>query len=1383
MSALHTPGHKGEGLQDPHGVPASQDFWQTASAYLAPPLIDGLSRHRADEPTWIEPIEGSLLMADISGFTKMSERLAELGKEGAEWLTNTINIYFQSMLDTASRQGGANLKFGGDALLLLFTGEGHAERAVRAALGMQTANRRQAAVRLDRERIRLKMSIGVHSGRFWSCVAGLPERRMQHFVLGRDASYVARAEAVAATGEVVVTASTQEMLPACHLQEVPEQEGLFRVISLRRDPSAQRVYSQPTLTADSPNVTAYLPPPIAWAMEAPEQAALIAGEHRKTTIIFIHMMGIDDLIAGEGAHIALGELDKYVAEVVRLTGKYGGFLAGSDIYTEGAKLILAFGAPVAREDDAANALRLALELNSLLPGMGIRIQHRIGVNTGFVYAGDVGSDYRREYTVIGDAVNLSARLMSAAESGQIMASARVIEDAGPGFITRELAPISVKGKRNPIRVHIVEGEAQLAPAVAVNRSTTLIGRDAELEILRGICRDVEQGASRTVLLRGEPGIGKSRLTADFQDYLRVRGWSVHTSKCQAHLRSTPFSGWAGIVYGLLDVDQHETPRQRALQVAQAVNRLAPDLDVMTPLLDAIISLEIPDNQVTRPLDEEAKRRRLFELISAIAAESARAASTALILEDVHWADSSTIQLAAHIANSIGDGRLLIYLTSRPTGLLELDLPSERYREIPLSELPEEAAVRLATAELGVGSLPPEIATAILARAQGNPLFLEEIARELRKSGELQRLLEVPAYRLKEAVSELNLADRVQTLIMSRIDSLPSSTREVLRAAAVLGEQFDLPALRAVLEAEWTADLDTRIRDLTKNAVLEPGEDPSIYRFHHGLIRDVAYESLAFSRRRRLHQRAGSYIEVGQWENLEPVYETLVHHYAMGGNKPRALLYSVKAGDKARLVFANEEAIDHYKRAVTLAGDVTHEEMRHGAEGLIDVGTIQTSLGDVLELTGAHSEAVRHYIAALNALSGVRPPVPATVRSAVPDPFTVPAKRRAHVTRRALAQICRQVGVVYERLSEYERAKLWFRGALSVLPPDSATVRAFAYIGLSGVEQRKGTYGEARKWCLRGIESARRGQNPAALAHGHKLLGVIYRESGSRRRGLLQTKLALDIYRRMNDPAGQADTLNNLGLDHLELGEWPQAAAALQECLELAAKTGDVDTQAMAHNNLGEVLLAQGELAGAEAQFRWTVEARERLGFVGLGALAEANLGTAFMLEGRLDDAEHALQSSLRDFRRTGVRPFQIDVELRLAEVSFGKGLREKAQRDAKKALRQARGLGLTNLEEAAHRLLARTAIQSQRWRSAESHAAEALNLSRRAAAPYTEAKALAVLGTSYAALARARGGSSQFQRKSSAYYHQAIRMFRRLGASIDLQAAEDELHLMAARAR
>jgi class 3 adenylate cyclase len=239
MSDLYSIGRESAGLDDLHPAPVDLAFWQAASAYLAPPLIEGLSRRTAAESSWIEPVEGTLLMADISGFTRMSERLAELGKEGAEWLTNTINVYFQSMLDTAAAEGGGNLKFGGDALLILFTGDGHAERGERAAMRMQTANRRQASVRLERERIRLKMSIGVHSGRFGHA-CGTAGSAHAALILGPDASEVARAEVIAGTGEVVITEATYGMLAGCRVQEKRDSSGSYQCGERAHRPASSR---------------------------------------------------------------------------------------------------------------------------------------------------------------------------------------------------------------------------------------------------------------------------------------------------------------------------------------------------------------------------------------------------------------------------------------------------------------------------------------------------------------------------------------------------------------------------------------------------------------------------------------------------------------------------------------------------------------------------------------------------------------------------------------------------------------------------------------------------------------------------------------------------------------------------------------------------------------------------------------------------------------------------------------------------------------------------------------------------------------------------------------------------------------------------------------
>jgi tetratricopeptide (TPR) repeat protein len=655
------------------------------------------------------------------------------------------------------------------------------------------------------------------------------------------------------------------------------------------------------------------------------------------------------------------------------------------------------------------------------------------------------------------------------------------------------------------------------------------------------------------------------------------------------------------------------------------------------------------------------------------------------------------------------------------------------------------------------------------------LFLEEIARELRKSGELQRLLEMPAYRLKDAVSELYLPDRVQTLIMSRIDALPGVTKEVLRAAAVLGEQFDWPSVRAILEAEWAADLDTRVRELVDKAMLEPTDDASIYRFRHGLIREVAYGSLAFSRRRRLHQRAGSFFEVSHFSHLLPVYETLAYHYLRGGNKPRALLYSIRAGDKARAAFANEEGVDHYTRALALARDVSPREARDAG---VDAGVsaIHISLGDLLGLSGAQSDAVHHYGSALDELVGARVAGrrQLSIRRPAPTSLSKVAAHRPPSTKRVIAGVCRRVGTVHERISDYVNAKSWFLSALSVLPPGSPAEKTRVCLGMAVSHFRGGDYASARYWCLRALRNARNGHDKVALAHAYNGLGVIDRDRGVARRAIRHRRISLSLYVDMGDLAGQAETLNNLGLDHFNLGDWTSALDCYQKGLEIADRMGDLDLQAIIRNNMGEVFLARGEPGEAKKEFRWTIEARNRLGHIAIGALAEANLGQALALENRLDEARTALERSALDFRQINARAFEIDTNVRIAALSLLEGKPEVAWRQAVQAAAAAEKLSLGPVRESAALILGKVATTRGDWRAAEAHLGKALALSRKAGNLLGEGKALSAMGTLFALKAGATRHSAG-NRRARAYLGKSIAILRALGASIDLQAAEDEL--------
>jgi tetratricopeptide (TPR) repeat protein len=550
------------------------------------------------------------------------------------------------------------------------------------------------------------------------------------------------------------------------------------------------------------------------------------------------------------------------------------------------------------------------------------------------------------------------------------------------------------------------------------------------------------------------------------------------------------------------------------------------------------------------------------------------------------------------------------------------------------------------------------------------------------------------------------------------------------------------------------------------------ESADTFRFAHALIQDVAYESLLYSRRRKLHERAGSYFEVRYWQDPAPIYETLVYHYVRAGNRPRALLYSVLAGDKARNVFANDEAIEHYERAATLAHETG--STRVDAHQPVDVsgGSVHTNLADVLELTGAHSDAVRHYGRALALLGG---PGLARVSLAphrpAPEGLALKARQRPSATRKAIANICRKVGSVHERLSDYDTALDWFRAGIAVLPRGSSLERARGCIGIAGAYFRAGEYAPARTWAIKGLRLARENGRNSELAHAEDLLGVIYRDGGSASRAITHRKRALELYRELEDLGGQGDTLNNLGLDQFSLGDWDAAARSFEECLAIAGRTGDLDLQAIARNNLGEVYLVQGDLLRAKNEFRWTIDARQRLGHVAIGALAEANLGQALMLEGHLPGARQSLESSRAAFKKIKARAFEADVEVRMAALLFEEGRPGEARALARKALRSAETLDLLPVEESANLLLGRIAIAQQRWGAAQAHILAALRLAQRAGVKHGEARARAALGTM-----RLARSSEESERKAAASdFRRALSLFTSLGAALDAERVSAEL--------
>ena len=560
--------------------------WAQALPYVPRTLVDALARRGDGRAGWIEPLDGTLLVADVSGFTPLSEALSRLGSEGAERLTAIMNGYFERLLDIAAERGGDNLKFGGDALCLAFTGPGHADRAVAAALAMQRSTGDVAAIRIGATHQRLAMSIGVHTARFWFATAGT-SARMQHLLLGGEAARLAATEGAAERGEVAVTAATRAALTDADVDDLDDRLVVRRSTDVRVAPSPP-VNLTPAL-GDA--LLPYLPPRVAESVRADEIDLRGTGDHRRVAVLFVGLRGVNELVDRDGADVAFAEVQAYVQLLLELLDRHHGYLAGNDIDPKGTKFICLFGAPVAAEDDAAAALRFTADLLDAWAARGSPLIHQVGINLGSVFAGDAGSARRRDYTIIGDHVNLAARLMGVAAPGEAAAAAWIES----GLDRRILAPddpVTVKGKSEPVPIGRLQPGARweaLLPAGEVGAPTTLVGRDAELAAARGALDRCASGTGPPLHVVGEPGTGTTSLVeAALGDRL---DWGVLQGRCYAYTTALPYWCWTGLLGGLLGLESRAAADAPAA-VHDAVARLVPSRTDDAGLLGGLLGIEM-----------------------------------------------------------------------------------------------------------------------------------------------------------------------------------------------------------------------------------------------------------------------------------------------------------------------------------------------------------------------------------------------------------------------------------------------------------------------------------------------------------------------------------------------------------------------------------------------------------------------------------------------------------------------------------------------------------------------------------------------------------------------------------------------------------------------
>lgn len=940
----------------------------------------------------------------------------------------------------------------------------------------------------------------------------------------------------------------------------------------------------------------------------------LAEERRLVTALFADISGFTALAQQLDPEELHEVVDPLVTRLTDVAGRHGAFVEKF----AGDALLAVFGAPVAHEDDADRALLTALEMHRELlrarrdlPPAASTMTLHVGINSGHGIARVIGSEARMDYGVLGDAVILAQRLESQAPAGDTYVGAATVGLLRGRFALEPAGSLTLKGIAEPVEAWRLLGPASALATVHATAPAVLVGRQLELARLTAALRGAAGGRGGILLVEGEPGAGKSSLVEAARGELGPDARWLQT-RCVAYGASLPYRPLAELLraYAGIRLDDLPEAASRLLATALAVDHQGIRMPALARVLGVAptvedLALAGGDEAVREAaridgLEPEALRRSIHEAVARWLGGLARETPLVVAIEDAHWLDSASADLLLDLAGRLGGTSVAVVVTARTDGLGASQRALDRAAEagvarasIALGPLDPAEIGELARSELG-GEAPSRLVTALAERASGNPLFVVETLRTLRERGSLVRDADHgagagdgadptgAAWRLTADWDPATVPPTIEGILGERIDRLPPATAFLLAQASVVGRRVRGPVLRAVADADGLeARLDQLVETGFLDRVLDAGHELLV--FHHALAQDVAYGRLLRRQRRDLHLQVADAVE-SIYGSSDDVIDLLARHLYLAGAGERAVDALAAAADRARRLFAHDEALASLERA---------EELARGAGASADrLADVLLAEAELLDLRGDYERAAARF-----------------------------GEVRAMTNRVAAwtgeATIARRTG-------RYDDAFALLGAALEALPADAdrrpVLLERSATLGFAG--HFEASAGAA----LAGLALRDRtapGQDDDRVT-GRLLLQLAAAEAripGREDDALEHATAAGAIFRRVDDPSGLVAVYRATGMIHWGGDRLEAAADALAAGLVLAERIGGVEEVGGTLVNLGLVELALGRTADAVATDRRAVAEFGRVGHASGLMVATANLAEALVAVGELAEAE------------------------------------------------------------------------------------------------------------------------------------------------------------------
>ena len=1148
---------------------------------------------------------GACMFADISGFTPLTEALrSNLGaRQSAEVLTSLLNQVFERLIGQIHAHCGDVLGFAGDALSVFFEASNAKPDlspvlALHCAAAMQTEMKHFAAVPTPDGQVHtLSMKIGLSYGSVRRLLAGLPEHGQFDLLVGDSLARMAAAEHHAERGEILCAPEYQVLLSELAVWG-PARDGYLPLVFCNALPPSP--LSEPDIPNLSPEVLRpYFPPDLFASLSAASEGFL--AELRPVVSAFVNFEGLDyvnDPAAGE-------KLNAYVGLVQRLANQYAGSLIRLDYGDKGSTLHVVFGAPLAYEDDEAHGVGWALNLQAEARQMPFITTQRIGMARGQVYAGALGASTRRGYTLMGDEVNASARLMQACQPGQTLVSQSIMLAAQKRYMFHPFPGFQVKGKYEPVPVAMPVAPL---PAMPQMPSAPLVGREAELARLNEALDALLAGTGQLLRIEGGAGVGKSRLTAELLQRAMLHGVRALFGSGQSVGQGTLYLAWREVMRSLFGLQSAWPAMQQAMQMQNMLQWINPEWTPRLPLLGDLLGLEIPDTPLTAGLNANLRQQSLFALLGDLLGRMALQQPLLILIEDCHWLDQASAALFESLALGLAQARVFLVATHRPP--LDPDHPIlpgldnlRHCQRLCLAELTPEAARLLVTTRLG-GELPEALMALIIERAQGNPLFVEELAETLRETSRLK--MENGRWVLDHAGGLPPLPDTVQKVVLARLDRLAETERLTLKVSSVAGRRFPVDLVEGVHPARPAREhLEAQLAGLEKRDFVQPEQlaPEQIDQFKHNITHEVAYETLLYAQRRDLHRAAAGWIEATYAGSLSSYYAALVYHYQRAEHPERQRHYARLAGLQAAARYANTEAIAYLSLALELTSPenlALQYELLLAREKVYDLqGRRQEQFQDI--------EALRTLA---EALDDDHRRVEAGLRRAYYHEVTSSYAESITEARQAI-EIARQA---QDALQETTGMLQWGRAL-----------------------RLKGEYELAQQHLEQALILAKRAQSPRLEADVHLNLGLVLILRGEFLTAATYCEQALSFYRATNDRPGESKSLNNLFVICYQKGDLPGAMDYNTQALKICREIGDRKQENDLLNNLGVICLLQSNYLGAIQCWEQALRLSREIGHRQIESVTLNNLSQAAITLGNYSEAKTHIEQAITISRDLGIR--------------------------------------------------------------------------------------------------------------------------------------------------